>query len=99
MRVWQTHTHSFHRLTPRVKEVNKCVHVNASQSLKSGFFSYRNLFGPVLGSSPAQNPPVIPSMQPGFGGGKSDYSYSDAYRTTGPFSHVAHFAIYCVFFI
>ncbi|XP_039671058.1 arf-GAP domain and FG repeat-containing protein 1-like isoform X4 [Perca fluviatilis] len=26
-----------------------------------------NLFGPVLGSSPAQNPPVLPSMQPGFG--------------------------------
>ncbi|XP_061878296.1 arf-GAP domain and FG repeat-containing protein 1b isoform X2 [Entelurus aequoreus] len=27
-----------------------------------------NLFGPVLGSSPAQNPPVLPSMQPGYGG-------------------------------
>ncbi|XP_077413728.1 arf-GAP domain and FG repeat-containing protein 1b isoform X2 [Vanacampus margaritifer] len=27
-----------------------------------------NLFGPVLGSSPAQNAPVLPSMQPGFGG-------------------------------
>ncbi|XP_033506656.1 arf-GAP domain and FG repeat-containing protein 1b isoform X2 [Epinephelus lanceolatus] len=26
-----------------------------------------NLFGPVLGSSPAQNQPVLPSMQPGFG--------------------------------
>ncbi|XP_051250351.1 arf-GAP domain and FG repeat-containing protein 1b isoform X2 [Dicentrarchus labrax] len=26
-----------------------------------------NIFGPVLGSSPAQNPPVLPSMQPGFG--------------------------------
>ncbi|XP_034743052.1 arf-GAP domain and FG repeat-containing protein 1b isoform X3 [Etheostoma cragini] len=26
-----------------------------------------NLFGPVLGSSPAQNPPVLPSMQHGFG--------------------------------
>ncbi|XP_058485703.1 arf-GAP domain and FG repeat-containing protein 1b isoform X1 [Solea solea] len=26
-----------------------------------------NLFGPVLGSSPAQNTPVLPSMQPGFG--------------------------------
>ncbi|KAM9790643.1 arf-GAP domain and FG repeat-containing protein 1b isoform X3 [Syngnathus typhle] len=25
-------------------------------------------FGPVLGSSPAQNAPVLPSMQPGFGG-------------------------------
>lgn len=31
-------------------------------------FPHRNLFGPVLGSSPAQNPPVLPSMQPGFGG-------------------------------
>ncbi|XP_010783227.1 arf-GAP domain and FG repeat-containing protein 1-like isoform X1 [Notothenia coriiceps] len=29
----------------------------------------RNLFGPVLGSSPAQNLPVLPSMQPGFGSG------------------------------
>ncbi|XP_054624194.1 arf-GAP domain and FG repeat-containing protein 1b isoform X4 [Dunckerocampus dactyliophorus] len=27
-----------------------------------------NLFGPVLGSSPAQNPPVLPSMQPGYAG-------------------------------
>ncbi|XP_024661910.1 arf-GAP domain and FG repeat-containing protein 1b isoform X4 [Maylandia zebra] len=26
-----------------------------------------NIFGPALGSSPAQNPPVLPSMQPGFG--------------------------------
>ncbi|XP_035491420.2 arf-GAP domain and FG repeat-containing protein 1b isoform X2 [Scophthalmus maximus] len=26
-----------------------------------------NLFGAMLGSSPAQNPPVLPSMQPGFG--------------------------------
>ncbi|XP_070775224.1 arf-GAP domain and FG repeat-containing protein 1b [Enoplosus armatus] len=26
-----------------------------------------NIFGPVLGSSPAQNPPVLPSMPPGFG--------------------------------
>lgn len=32
------------------------------------FFPHRNIFGPVLGSSPAQNPPVLPSMQPGFGG-------------------------------
>lgn len=31
-------------------------------------FLCRNIFGPVLGSSPAQNPPVLPSMQPGFGG-------------------------------
>ncbi|XP_077955232.1 arf-GAP domain and FG repeat-containing protein 1b isoform X4 [Gasterosteus aculeatus] len=30
-----------------------------------------NLFGPVLGSSPAQNPHVLPSMQPGFGAGPS----------------------------
>ncbi|XP_049604335.1 arf-GAP domain and FG repeat-containing protein 1b isoform X3 [Syngnathus scovelli] len=27
-----------------------------------------SFFGPVLGSSPAQNAPVLPSMQPGFGG-------------------------------
>nr|XP_057922329.1 arf-GAP domain and FG repeat-containing protein 1-like isoform X2 [Doryrhamphus excisus]XP_057924589.1 arf-GAP domain and FG repeat-containing protein 1-like isoform X2 [Doryrhamphus excisus] len=27
-----------------------------------------NIFGPVLSSSPAQNPPVLPSMQPGYGG-------------------------------
>ncbi|XP_076001156.1 arf-GAP domain and FG repeat-containing protein 1b [Genypterus blacodes] len=26
-----------------------------------------NMFGPVLGSSPAQNQPVLPNMQPGFG--------------------------------
>lgn len=45
-----------------------------------GNFLYRNIFGPVLGSSPAQNPPVLPSMQPGFGGGNSDYYYSDAHR-------------------
>ncbi|KAG7527113.1 arf-GAP domain and FG repeat-containing protein 1-like isoform X2 [Solea senegalensis] len=30
-----------------------------------------NLFGPVLGSSPAQNTPVLPSMQPVFGAGPS----------------------------
>lgn len=39
-------------------------------------FHYRNIFGPVLGSSPAQNPPVLPSMQPGFGG--CDYYNNDA---------------------
>ncbi|XP_034469259.1 arf-GAP domain and FG repeat-containing protein 1b isoform X3 [Hippoglossus hippoglossus] len=26
-----------------------------------------NIFGPVLGSSPAQNAPVLPTLQPGFG--------------------------------
>ncbi|XP_047444897.1 arf-GAP domain and FG repeat-containing protein 1b isoform X2 [Mugil cephalus] len=35
--------------------------------LSSSVPSGGNLFGPVLGSSPAQNPPVLPSMQPGFG--------------------------------
>uniref|UniRef100_A0A8C7X303 ArfGAP with FG repeats 1b n=1 Tax=Oryzias sinensis TaxID=183150 RepID=A0A8C7X303_9TELE len=30
-------------------------------------FPDRNVFGPVLGSSPAQNPPVLPSIPSGFG--------------------------------
>ncbi|XP_037642459.1 arf-GAP domain and FG repeat-containing protein 1b isoform X5 [Sebastes umbrosus] len=51
-----------------------------SSSVTSGSSVPGNLYGPVLGSSPAQNPPVLPSMQPGFGGGYSDFSYSDAYR-------------------
>ncbi|XP_034412053.1 arf-GAP domain and FG repeat-containing protein 1b isoform X2 [Cyclopterus lumpus] len=38
-----------------------------SSSVTSGSNVPGNLFGPVLGSSPAQNPPVLPSMQPGFG--------------------------------
>ncbi|KAM8728238.1 arf-GAP domain and FG repeat-containing protein 1b isoform X2 [Acanthopagrus latus] len=42
-----------------------------STSVSSGSSVTGNLFGPVLGSSPAQNPPVIPSMQPGFGAGPS----------------------------
>ncbi|XP_033961335.1 arf-GAP domain and FG repeat-containing protein 1b isoform X3 [Pseudochaenichthys georgianus] len=40
-----------------------------SSSVNSGSSVPGNLFGPVLGSSPAQNPPVLPSMQPGFGSG------------------------------
>lgn len=40
-------------------------------------FLYRNIFGPVLGSSPAQNPPVLPSMQPGFGGDNINCYSSD----------------------
>lgn len=55
------------------------LHVfNAWKTFNVGFFLSRNIFGPVLGSSPAQNPPVLPSMQPGFGGGNCDYYYSDA---------------------
>ncbi|XP_074506838.1 arf-GAP domain and FG repeat-containing protein 1b isoform X3 [Sebastes fasciatus] len=38
-----------------------------SSSVTSGSSVPGNLYGPVLGSSPAQNPPVLPSMQPGFG--------------------------------
>ncbi|XP_023270554.1 arf-GAP domain and FG repeat-containing protein 1-like isoform X2 [Seriola lalandi dorsalis] len=38
-----------------------------SSSASTGSNVQGNLFGPVLGSSPAQNPPVLPSMQPGFG--------------------------------
>lgn len=38
-----------------------------SSSVTSGSSVPGNLFGPVLGSSPAQNAPVLPSMQPGFG--------------------------------
>ncbi|XP_030016764.1 arf-GAP domain and FG repeat-containing protein 1b isoform X3 [Sphaeramia orbicularis] len=38
-----------------------------SSSVSSGSNVPGNIFGPVLGSSPAQNPPVLPSMQPGFG--------------------------------
>lgn len=39
-------------------------------------FPHRNIFGPVLGSSPAQNPPVLPSMQSGFGGNLYNTSFS-----------------------
>lgn len=38
-----------------------------STSVPSNSNMPAGLFGPVLGSSPAQNPPVLPSMQPGFG--------------------------------
>uniref|UniRef100_A0A3B4Z4U2 Arf-GAP domain and FG repeat-containing protein 1-like n=1 Tax=Stegastes partitus TaxID=144197 RepID=A0A3B4Z4U2_9TELE len=38
-----------------------------SSSVSASTGTSVNLFGPVLGSSPAQNPPVLPSMQPGFG--------------------------------
>ncbi|KAM4551697.1 arf-GAP domain and FG repeat-containing protein 1b isoform 2-T2 [Odontesthes bonariensis] len=38
-----------------------------SSSASSGSNVQGNIFGPALGSSPAQNPPVLPSMQPGFG--------------------------------
>uniref|UniRef100_A0A674PBK9 ArfGAP with FG repeats 1b n=1 Tax=Takifugu rubripes TaxID=31033 RepID=A0A674PBK9_TAKRU len=44
----------------------KC-HILTLMQMKPLYFPHRNLFGPVLGSSPAQNPPVLPSMQPGFG--------------------------------
>ncbi|TNN69859.1 Arf-GAP domain and FG repeat-containing protein 1 [Liparis tanakae] len=55
-----------------------------SSSVTSGSNVPGNLFGPVLGSSPAQNPPVLPSMQPGFGGGYTDY-YHSAVPSTNPF--------------
>ncbi|KAM8850036.1 arf-GAP domain and FG repeat-containing protein 1b isoform 2-T2 [Spinachia spinachia] len=42
-----------------------------SSSVTTGSNVPGNLFGPVLGSSPAQNHPVLPSMQPVFGGGPS----------------------------
>uniref|UniRef100_UPI0037E8F9F3 arf-GAP domain and FG repeat-containing protein 1b isoform X2 n=1 Tax=Semicossyphus pulcher TaxID=241346 RepID=UPI0037E8F9F3 len=38
-----------------------------SSTVSTGSNPPGNIFGPVLGSSPAQNPPVLPSMQPGFG--------------------------------
>ncbi|XP_070701144.1 arf-GAP domain and FG repeat-containing protein 1b isoform X3 [Pempheris klunzingeri] len=38
-----------------------------SSTVSTGSNVQGNIFGPVLGSSPAQNPPVLPSMQPGFG--------------------------------
>ncbi|XP_008279273.1 arf-GAP domain and FG repeat-containing protein 1b isoform X2 [Stegastes partitus] len=41
--------------------------LSSSVSASTGTSVQGNLFGPVLGSSPAQNPPVLPSMQPGFG--------------------------------
>ncbi|XP_037315181.2 arf-GAP domain and FG repeat-containing protein 1b isoform X2 [Pungitius pungitius] len=40
-----------------------------SSSVTTGSNVPGNLFGPVLGSSPAQNQPVLPSMQPVFGAG------------------------------
>lgn len=49
-------------------------------------FFYRNIFGPALGSSPAQNPPVLPSMQPGFGGAHGAHYYNDAYRNKKTFT-------------
>ncbi|XP_072219362.1 arf-GAP domain and FG repeat-containing protein 1b isoform X2 [Leuresthes tenuis] len=38
-----------------------------SSSASTGSNVQGNIFGPALGSSPAQNPPVLPNMQPGFG--------------------------------
>ncbi|XP_024865007.1 arf-GAP domain and FG repeat-containing protein 1b isoform X4 [Kryptolebias marmoratus] len=38
-----------------------------SSSVSTGSSVQGNLFGPVLSSSPAQNQPVLASMQPGFG--------------------------------
>lgn len=40
----------------------------------------------MLGSSPAQNPPVLPSMQPGFGGDNINCYSSDALRILIHFS-------------
>ncbi|XP_041848747.1 arf-GAP domain and FG repeat-containing protein 1-like isoform X2 [Melanotaenia boesemani] len=40
---------------------------NELSSVSTGSNVQGNIFGPVLGSSPAQNPPVLPSMQPGYG--------------------------------
>ena len=33
------------------------------KNIESGLCLYRNIFGPVLGSSPAQNAPVLPTLQ------------------------------------
>ncbi|XP_075876905.1 arf-GAP domain and FG repeat-containing protein 1b isoform X2 [Nelusetta ayraudi] len=38
-----------------------------STAVSTGSSGQGNIFGPALGSSPAQNAPVLPSMQPGFG--------------------------------
>ena len=59
----------------------KVLHVyQGCKNIESGLCLYRNIFGPVLGSSPAQNAPVLPTLQPGFGGGNNEYSERDAYR-------------------
>ncbi|XP_010783228.1 arf-GAP domain and FG repeat-containing protein 1-like isoform X2 [Notothenia coriiceps] len=43
----------------------------------------RNLFGPVLGSSPAQNLPVLPSMQPGFGSAVGPEMATNPFQANG----------------
>nr|XP_020452634.1 arf-GAP domain and FG repeat-containing protein 1-like [Monopterus albus] len=60
-----------------------------SSSVTTGSNVQGNIFGPVLGSSPAQNPPVLPSMQPGFGAVPSTNPFVAAAvapeMTTNPF--------------
>lgn len=60
-----------------------------SSSVTTGSNVQGNIFGPVLGSSPAQNPPVLPSIQPGFGAVPSTNPFVAAAvapeMTTNPF--------------
>ena len=61
-------------------------------------FVCRNVFGPVLGSSPAQTQSVLPSMQHGFGGEQnySYYCYGHSYEMLNSF-HVHSFQFFpCV---
>lgn len=64
-------------------KVNLCLLSHWMNAVNQSF-PHRNLFGPVLGSSPAQNPPVLPSMQPGFGGNLYNTSF-DIFRSAWRF--------------
>ncbi|CAK6952275.1 arf-GAP domain and FG repeat-containing protein 1b [Scomber scombrus] len=59
----QTHTGSSEDRYAALAELDNELSFSAS----TGSNVQGNLFGPVLGSSPAQNPPVLPSMPPSFG--------------------------------
>ncbi|XP_044076308.1 arf-GAP domain and FG repeat-containing protein 1b isoform X2 [Siniperca chuatsi] len=59
----QSHTGSTEDRYAALAELDNKLSVTVS----TGSNVQGNIFGPVLGSSPAQNPPVLPSMQPGFG--------------------------------
>lgn len=48
-------------------ELSSSASASASTSTSTSSNVQGNIFGPALSSSPAQNPPVLPSMQPGFG--------------------------------
>ncbi|KAK5918952.1 hypothetical protein CgunFtcFv8_022890 [Champsocephalus gunnari] len=54
-----------------------------SSSVNSGSSVPGNLFGPVLGSSPGQNPPVLPSMQPGFGSAVGPEMATNPFQANG----------------